>query len=75
MHGCEEIDCETIVSDGDATEVLQATEHALDGVAASIEDGQEAILPVSVRPPAPQTFKAQLLQLDQCAAVQSAAGL
>ena len=30
-------------------EVLQATEHALDGVAASIEDGREAILPASVR--------------------------
>ena len=47
--GCEEIDCETIVSGGDATEVLQATEHALDGVAVSMEDGREAILPASVR--------------------------
>ena len=47
--GCEEIDCETIISGGDAAEVLQATEHTLDGVAASIEDGRKAILPVSVR--------------------------
>jgi hypothetical protein len=45
--GCEEIDCETIISGGDAAEVLQATEHML-GVAASIEDGRKAILPVSV---------------------------
>jgi hypothetical protein len=32
---------------GDATEVLQATEHALDGVTALIEDGRETILPAS----------------------------
>jgi hypothetical protein len=36
VDSCEEIDCEKIISRGDATEVLPATERALDGVALRI---------------------------------------
>lgn len=37
-----------VVSSGDAAEVLQAAEHALDGVAALVEKGVEASLPAPV---------------------------
>lgn len=36
---------ETVVACGDAAEVLEATEHALDGVAIAVEGGREAALP------------------------------
>jgi len=39
---------ETIVSCGDSAEVLEAPEHALDGVAIAIEVGREAALPSPV---------------------------
>lgn len=40
---------ETVVSRGDAPEVLQPAEHALDGVPAAVERGAEAALPAAVR--------------------------
>ena len=39
---------ETIVSCGNSSEVLEAPEHALDGVAVAVEIGREAILPATV---------------------------
>ena len=39
---------EAIVSRGDPAEVLEAPEHALDGVAVAVEIGREAILPAAV---------------------------
>ena len=38
----------TVVSRSDPAEVFQAAEHALDGIAVTIEVGREAILPASV---------------------------
>jgi hypothetical protein len=39
---------EAVVSCGDSAEVLEAPEHALDGVAAAVEIGREAILPAAI---------------------------
>lgn len=39
---------ETVVSGGDPAEVLEAAEHALDGVSVAIEHGREAIFPDAV---------------------------
>jgi hypothetical protein len=39
---------EAVVAGGDAAEVLEAAEHALDGVATAVEGRREAILPASV---------------------------
>lgn len=39
---------EAVVSCGDSPEVLEAPEHALDGVAVAVEIGREAILPAAV---------------------------
>lgn len=39
---------EAIVSCGDSAEVLEAPEHALDGVAIAVEIGREAVLPTAV---------------------------
>ena len=39
---------EAVVSCGDSPEVLEAPEHALDGVAAAVEMGREAILPAAI---------------------------
>ena len=39
---------ETVVSGCDSTEVLEAPEHALDGVAVAVEIGREAIFPAAV---------------------------
>jgi hypothetical protein len=36
---------ETVVSCCNSAEVLEASEHALDGVAVTIEDGREAVFP------------------------------
>jgi len=44
----EEVDGEPVVAGGDAAEILQATEHALDGISAAIEIGREAVLPAPV---------------------------
>lgn len=49
MDGGEEVDGEPVVAGGDASEVLEATEHALDGVAIPVEVGREAVLPDPVR--------------------------
>ena len=49
MDSGEEVDGETVVAGGDASEVLQAAEHALDGVPVSVEVGREAVLPDPVR--------------------------
>ena len=38
----------SVVSCGDAAEVLQAAEHALDGVAGAVEDRREAVFPAPV---------------------------
>ncbi len=39
---------EAVVSSGDPAEVLEAAEHALDGVSVAIEIGREAVLPSPV---------------------------
>jgi hypothetical protein len=39
---------EAVVSRGDPSEVLEAPEHALDGVAVAVEMGREATLPATV---------------------------
>ncbi len=39
---------ETVISSGDSAEVLEAAEHALDGIALAVEDGREAVLPAPV---------------------------
>lgn len=39
---------ESVVSCGDPAEVLEAPEHALDGVTVAVEDGREAVLPASI---------------------------
>ncbi len=40
--------CEAVVSCCDPAEVLEASDHALDGVAIAVEVGREAILPAVV---------------------------
>ncbi len=40
--------CETVVARGDPAEVLEAAEHALDGIAVAVEDGREAVFPAAV---------------------------
>jgi len=37
-----------VVSGGDSAEVLEAAEHALDGIALAVEDGRKAVLPTPV---------------------------
>lgn len=39
---------ETVVSCSDSAEVLEAAEHALDGIALPVEDGRKAVLPTPV---------------------------
>ena len=39
---------EAVVSSGDSSEVLEAAEHALDGVTVAVEIRREAILPAAV---------------------------
>ena len=39
---------EAVVSGCDSAEVLEASEHALDGVAVAIEDGRETVLPAAI---------------------------
>ena len=39
---------EAVISCGDSSEVLEAPEHALDGVAVAIEIGRETILPTAI---------------------------
>lgn len=47
---CGEVGCcQPVVSRCDAPEVLQPTEHALDGVAVPVEHGAEAAFPATVR--------------------------
>lgn len=47
--GGEEVPGEPIVAGCDAAEVLDATEHALNRIAVSVEEGREAVLPFPVR--------------------------
>lgn len=51
MDGCEEVGREFIVASGDAAEVFQPTEHALDGIPPAIEHTAERRLeaPVGLR--------------------------
>src|SRR5436190_21088717 len=44
----EEVHSIAVVASGDASEVLQAAEHALDGVAVAIEEWREAVLPLPI---------------------------
>jgi hypothetical protein len=46
--GCEEVGGVSVVSCGDAPEVLKSAEHALDGVAVAVEERREAVLPFAV---------------------------
>ncbi len=39
---------EAVVSGGDSAEVLEAAEHALDGIALPVEDGRKAVLPTPI---------------------------
>ena len=39
---------ETIVTSCDSAEVLEASEHALDGIAVSVENRREAVLPAPI---------------------------
>ena len=39
---------EAIVSGSDSAEVLEAAEHALDGVTIAVEEGREAVLPAPI---------------------------
>lgn len=39
---------EAVISGSDSSEVLEATEHALDGIALPVEDGRKAVLPTAV---------------------------
>lgn len=39
---------EAVVSGGDSAEVLEAAEHALDGIALAVEDGRKAVFPTPV---------------------------
>ena len=39
---------EAVVSGGNPAKILDAPEHALDGVAISVEDGRKAVLPASI---------------------------
>ena len=48
MYGGEEVGGEFVVSGGDASEVLEATDHSLDGVEPAIEGGREAGFPEPV---------------------------
>lgn len=49
MDGGEKVGCELVVASGDAAEVLQASEHALDCVASSVESSAERRLEAPVR--------------------------
>ncbi len=49
MDVAEEVCSELVVAGGEATAVLEAAEHALDGVAALIEGLAEAAFPATVR--------------------------
>jgi acyl dehydratase len=44
----EEVCGNAVVSGGDATEILEAAKHALDGITAAIEDRRETRLPAPV---------------------------
>src|SRR5436190_8299421 len=44
----EEVHSIAVVASGDPSEVLQAAEHALDGVAVAIEEWREAVLPLPI---------------------------
>ena len=46
--GGEEVYGVSVVSDCDAPEVLQSAEHALDGIAVTVEERREAVLPFAV---------------------------
>ena len=47
-YGSEEVVGQPVITSGDTPEILEATEHALDGVSVAIEDRREAVLPSSI---------------------------
>jgi len=48
--GREEVDGVSVVSGGDAPEVLEAADHAFDGVSVAVEHGRETVLPAPLGP-------------------------
>jgi hypothetical protein len=48
LDGGEEVGGQHVVAGGDAAEVLEAPEHVLDGVAATVKDSAEAVFPAPV---------------------------
>ena len=48
MDGCHEVDSGPVVTGGDAPEILEASEHALDDVTVPVEVGREAVFPALV---------------------------
>ena len=48
MDVAEEVDCGLVVASGEATAVLEASEHPLDGVAALVGGFAEAAFPAPV---------------------------
>jgi hypothetical protein len=68
VDGAEEVTRESVVPCGDPAEVLEAPEHALDGVSPAVEEGREAAFPdpVGLGPmlgiaPAASIFRRMLL--------------
>jgi hypothetical protein len=48
LDGGEEVGGQHVVAGGDAAEVLEAPEHVLDGVAATVMDSAGAVFPAPV---------------------------
>ena len=48
MNGGAIVAGQAVISGGDAAEVLEPAEHTLDGIAAAIEPGREAVLPLAI---------------------------
>ena len=46
--GGEEVGFVSVVPCGDAPEILEAAEHALNGVAVAVKEGREAVLPFAI---------------------------
>lgn len=48
MDGGEEVLREAVVAGGDSAEILEASEHAFDGIAVAVEGRREAVFPAPV---------------------------
>ena len=46
MDGAEEVAREAVVACGDPAEVLEAPEHALDGVSPAVEEGEKQLFQI-----------------------------